>query len=79
MVDKPTYNAWELAKELGIKRWKILDMLRRDQIRHTHVNRTHAAVRIPKEEYMRMVKGEPKEAGQTWTPPNPNRSTKARE
>jgi len=33
-------------------------MLRHDQIRHIHTNRTHAGARIPKEEFMRMVKGE---------------------
>jgi len=35
-------------------------MLRQDQIRHIHTNRTHAGARIPKEEFMRMVKGTPK-------------------
>jgi len=35
-----------------------ISMLRRDQIQHTYVNRTHAEARIPREEFMRMVKGE---------------------
>jgi len=54
IADKNTYIAWELAEELGIKRWKVLDMLRRDEIRHTHVNRTHAEARIPREELVRL-------------------------
>ena len=57
IADKNTYIAWELAEELGIKRWKVLDMLRRGQIRHTHINRTHAGARIPREELVRLLKG----------------------
>ena len=60
MAEKNTYNAWELAEALGVKPWKVLEMLRQDRIRHIHTNRTHAGARIPKEEFMRMVKGTPK-------------------
>jgi len=58
MADKNTYNVWELAEALGVKPWKVLEIVRRNQIRHIHTNRTHAGARIPKEEFMRMVKGE---------------------
>ena len=33
------------------------EMLRQDRLRHIHTNRTHAGARIPKEEYLRVVKG----------------------
>jgi hypothetical protein len=51
---------------MGVKPWKVLEMLRQDQIRHIHTNRTHAGARIPREEFMRMVKGDARSSGQGW-------------
>ena len=55
MTEKDTYRPDELAKALDIKVWKVKAMLRRNVIKHTHTNKTHANARIPKDEFTRLV------------------------
>ena len=55
MTEKDSYNAYELAEALGIKVWKVFEMLKRGEVRHTHLNQSHHNVRIPKDEFMRLV------------------------
>jgi hypothetical protein len=53
---KETYNATEIAIALNVNLRKILTLLKQNKIKHTHVNHTHASARIPREEYIRLVK-----------------------
>lgn len=58
MAEKDTYNVQELEKATGWEHWKIMEMIRKDQIKHIHAgNSTHHNVRIPKDEFDRLVKG----------------------
>lgn len=60
MADKDTYNVQELAVALGLSLCTIYRKLRRNEIRHTHVNeKSHHACRIPADEYERLVRGRP--------------------
>jgi len=54
MVVKRSYNVSEFAVEVKLPVWKVLEMLRRDMIKHLHLNTTHAGCRIPREELLRL-------------------------
>ena len=56
MIEKETYNADEFAAILRIKLWKVLDMIKKGEVKHIHVNETHHNVRIPAEEVNRIMK-----------------------
>jgi excisionase family DNA binding protein len=55
MIDKNTYNVEELAEALNINPRKVFEMIRNNEIEHIHLNQTHANVRIPKTELMRLL------------------------
>jgi excisionase family DNA binding protein len=55
MTEKDTYRPDELAAATDLSIWTIYRMLKRDEIKHSHIGHS---VRIPKDEFMRLVKGE---------------------
>jgi transposase len=58
MTEKDTYRPDELATALGVSIWTIYRRLKKDRIRHTHLDEyTHRNARIPKAEFERLVKG----------------------
>lgn len=58
MTEKPTYNADEAAKFLGIKRSELIRLCRKKLIRHIHMNRNHVDVRFARSELERFREGE---------------------
>ncbi len=58
MTDKDTYTAQEVADVLGVKLWKVREMIRRGLLKHIHINpRSHHNARITREEMMRIRQG----------------------
>lgn len=58
MTEKPTYNAEEAAKYLGIERKEFVSLCRKGLIKHIHMNKNnHRDVRASKTELERFREG----------------------
>jgi hypothetical protein len=57
MTDKPTYNAEEAARFLGITRRDIMRLCRKKLLKHIHMNPSHKDVRVAKDELLRFREG----------------------
>lgn len=57
MTDKPTLNADEAAKFLGIDRTKLVSLCRKKLIKHIHMNPNHVDVRFNRNELERFREG----------------------
>jgi len=55
MKEKESYRADEIAEALDVPVRKINSLIRKDQIKHIHINKTHHNCRIPKDEVKRLM------------------------
>lgn len=63
MKEKATYNIEEVAIALRVSLKTVYRMLRRNEIQHTHLNPSHRTVRIPAQEFSRLIAGRDKVSG----------------